>query len=92
MRTLFGEEEQGDFNSLWNWNVVQNNGRFGCYLTTIYLHMLCLCNLDGAAIWFVDLMACGILIICMPYCPYLRFGFLDTYLIWYLVANELELV
>lgn len=30
MRTLFGEEEQGDFNSLWNWNVVQNNGGFGC--------------------------------------------------------------
>ncbi|PYH58084.1 uncharacterized protein BO96DRAFT_410971 [Aspergillus niger CBS 101883] len=42
MRTLFGEEEQGDFDSLWNWNVVQNNGEFSVakhLLPFIYLSL-----------------------------------------------------
>ncbi|OJJ74768.1 hypothetical protein ASPBRDRAFT_39970 [Aspergillus brasiliensis CBS 101740] len=41
MRTLFGEEEQGDFNSLWNWNVVQNNGvRAAQQVPHVHFHVI----------------------------------------------------
>ncbi|CAK96165.1 uncharacterized protein An01g07410, partial [Aspergillus niger] len=41
MRTLFGEEEQGDFDSLWNWNVVQNNGaRAAQQVPHVHFHVI----------------------------------------------------